>query len=64
MEYGRAAQAQQTGRDLKFNLGGTSSPFELALEFGSCESLLLRVSRTGRVERLDIGYVPQVPTRY
>ena len=62
MEYGRAAQAQQTGIDLRFDLGGTTSPFELPLEFGSCESLLLRVSRTGRVERLDIGFAPPIPT--
>jgi hypothetical protein len=58
LEYGRAALAQQTRRDLKFNLGGSTPTFELSLEFGQCESILLRVSRTGRVERLDAGYVP------
>jgi hypothetical protein len=56
MEYGRAAKAQRTGRDLKFNLGGGTPPFELAVEFGPGESLLLRMSRAGRVERLDLGY--------
>jgi hypothetical protein len=55
MEYGRAAQAGRTGMDLKFNLGGGIPPFVLPLEFGSGESLLLRASRTGRVERLDVG---------
>ncbi len=58
MEYGRAAKAEQTRRDLKFNLGGTASPLRLTLDFGRSESLLLRVSRTGRVERLDLGYTP------
>jgi hypothetical protein len=58
MAYGRAARAQQTGRDLKFNLGGGVPAFELPIEFGPGESVLLRVSRTGRVERLDAGYVP------
>jgi hypothetical protein len=61
LEYGRAARAGRTGRDLKFNLGGSAPAFELAVEFGFCESLLLRVSRTGRVERLDTGYEPPVP---
>lgn len=56
MEYGHSARAGQTRRDLRFNLGGTTPPFQLAIEFGQCESLLLRVSRTGRVERLDLGY--------
>jgi len=55
LEYGRAARAQQTGRNLKFNLGEGAPSFELPTEFGPRESLLLRVSRTGRVERLDAG---------
>ena len=61
MKYGQAAQAGQTGRDLKFNLGGSTPAFELPLEFGPGESLLLRVSRTGRVERLDTGFAPPIP---
>jgi hypothetical protein len=61
MKYGRAAQAVRTGRDLRFNLGGTTPAFDLPIEFGPCESLLLRASRTGRVERLDLGYVPPRP---
>jgi len=61
LEYGRAAQAGQTGRDLRFNVGGSTPAFELSLKFGQCESLLLRVSRTGRVERLDLGYMPPAP---
>jgi hypothetical protein len=54
MEYGQAAKAGQVRRDVRFNLSG-SEPFFLSLDFGPCESLLLRVSRTGRVERLDLG---------
>jgi hypothetical protein len=61
MEYGRAAQAQPTGRDLKFDLGGGTPPFQLPIEFGPGESPLLRVSRTGRVERLELGYVVPPP---
>jgi hypothetical protein len=61
MEYRRAAQAGRTGRDVRFSLGGSAPAFELAVEFGPCESLLLRVSRTGRGERLDGGYEPPVP---
>jgi hypothetical protein len=56
LEYGRAARAQPTSRDLKFNLGGGTPPFQLPIEFGPGESLLLRMSRTGRVERFDLGY--------
>jgi hypothetical protein len=63
MKYGQAAQAGPTGRDLKFNLGGSASAFELSIEFEPCESLLLRVLRTGRVERLVTGYAPPVPVR-
>jgi len=55
MEYGRA-RAQPTGRDLEFNSGGGTPPFKLPIEFGTGESVLLRASRTGRVERLDLGY--------
>ena len=63
MEYGHAARAVRTSRQLKFSLGGSTSAFELPLEFGPCESQFLRVSRTGRVERLDTGYAPPVPVR-
>ncbi len=63
MRYGQAAAAGRTSRDLKFNLGGSASAFELSTEFESCESLLLRVSRTGRVERLVTGYAPPVSIR-
>ena len=62
MKYGQAAQAGQTRRDLKFNLGGSTPAFGLPFEFGPGESLLLRVSRTGRVERLDTGFAPPIPT--
>ena len=61
LEYGRAAHAWRTGRDLKFNLGGSAPAFRLTVEFGPGESLLLRVSRTGRVERLAAGYDPPDP---
>jgi hypothetical protein len=61
MEYGRAAQAQPTGRDLKFDLGGGTPPFQLPIEFGPGESPLLRVAWTGRVERLELGYVVPPP---
>jgi hypothetical protein len=61
MEYGRAAQAGRAGRDLKLNLGGGTPPFVLPIKFGPGESLLLRASRTGRVERLDLGYVAPPP---
>jgi hypothetical protein len=46
---------------VKFNLGGSASAFQLPLHFEPCQSLLLRVSKTGRVERLDAGYVPPTP---
>jgi hypothetical protein len=55
MEYGLAARAGRMGRDLRFSLGGNAPAFELPVEFGPGESLLLRVSRTSRVERLDVG---------
>jgi hypothetical protein len=61
LEYGRAALAQQTRRDLKLNLGGGTLSFDLPIQFGPGESLLLRVSRTGRVERLELGYVAPPP---
>lgn len=61
MEYGRAGQAGRTGRDLRFNLGSSAPAFGLPVEFVLGESLLLRVSQTGRVERLDAGYAPPVP---
>jgi len=61
MKHGQAAQAGQTGRDLKFNLGDSSPAFELSVEFGQFESVLLRASRTGRVERLDLNYTPSFP---
>jgi hypothetical protein len=60
MGYGRAAAAKQTRRDVRFSLSGSES-FRLSLDFGPCESLLLRVSRTGRVERLDLGYPAPIP---
>jgi hypothetical protein len=63
MGYCQAAQAGRTGRDLRFNLGGSAPAFELPVEFGPGESLLLRVSPTGRVERLDVGYAPPVPIK-
>ena len=62
MEYGQSAHAGRTGRDLKFNLGDRAEAFTLPLEFGPCESLLLRVSRTGRIDRLDVGCAPLLPT--
>jgi len=60
MKYGQAASAAPSRRDVRFNLSGSES-FRLSLDFGQCESLLLRVSRTGRVERLDLGYAPPIP---
>ncbi len=56
LEYGQAARARPTGRDLQFNPGGGTPSFRLPIEFGPGESLLLRVARTGRVERLDAGH--------
>ncbi len=58
LKYGQAALAGSVRRDVRFNLGGSTSAFELPLQFEPCQSLLLRVSRTGRVEQLDIGYAP------
>ena len=58
LKYGQAALAGSVRRDVRFNLGGSTSAFELSLQFEPCQSLLLRVSRTGRVEQLDIGYAP------
>ena len=59
--YRQSARAQRVRRDLKFNLGSSANVFDLSIEFGPCESVLLRVSRSGRVERLDLGYVPPTP---
>ncbi len=61
MRYGQAALAGSIRRDVRFNLGGGASAFELPLHFEPCQSLLLRVTKTGRVEQLDIGYVPPEP---
>ena len=58
LKYGQAALAGSIKRDVRFNLGGSASAFELPLEFEPCQSLLLRVTKTGRVEQLDIGYAP------
>ncbi|MBN2464632.1 hypothetical protein JXD38_03280 [candidate division WOR-3 bacterium] len=60
MEHGQAANAGQVRRDVTFSISGIDS-FRLSLDFGPCESLLLRVSRTGRVERLDLCYAPPIP---
>jgi hypothetical protein len=61
MKYGQAALAGSVRRDVRFSLGGSVSAFELPLEFAPCQSLLLRVSRSGRVEQLDISYFPPRP---
>ena len=61
MEYGQAAKSESTRREVKFNLGGGVQPFWLPLEFEPFQSLLLRVSRSGRVEKLDISYSPPRP---
>ncbi|MCX6843341.1 MAG: glycosyl hydrolase [candidate division WOR-3 bacterium] len=58
MMYGQAALAGSVRRDVRFNLGGSASAFELPLQFEPRQSLLLHVTKTGRVEQLDIGYVP------
>jgi hypothetical protein len=60
MAYGSAASAGPARRDVRFSLSGSES-FRLALDFGPGESLLLRVSRTGRVERLDLGWAAPIP---
>ena len=60
MRYGQAAAAGPTQREVRFSLGGSAELFRLPLDFGPGESLLLRVSRTGRVERLNLGYTSVV----
>jgi hypothetical protein len=62
MRYGQSTVAGSVRRDVRFNLGSSASAFELPLQFEPCQSLLLRVSRTGRVEQLDIGYAPPMPS--
>ena len=58
MKYGRAALAGSTRRQIRFGTGGPELGLELVLEFLPQQSLLLRVSKTGRVEQLDISYIP------
>jgi hypothetical protein len=61
MKYGQSVQAGQTRRAVKLNYGDSVSEVELALDFASCQSLLVRVSRSGAVEQLHIGYAPPTP---
>ena len=58
MRYAQSAQAVPTRREVRLNCGGSVSELELVLEFERYQSLLLRVSKTGRVEQLDISYIP------
>jgi hypothetical protein len=57
-KYGQSAQAGQTRRIVKLNYGDSVFEVELALEFAPCQSPLVRVSKSGTVERLGINYAP------
>jgi hypothetical protein len=61
MKYGQSLEAGRTGRAVRLGLGGLELGLELVLEFPARQSLLLRVSRSGRVEQLDITYDPPEP---
>jgi hypothetical protein len=61
MKYGQSAQAGQTRRTVKLSYGSLASELELVLEFARYQSLLVRVSKSGTVEQLDIGYRPPEP---
>jgi hypothetical protein len=60
MRYGQSAEAGATERRVTLNLG--NSPTELTLRFPARGSLTYRVSASGSIEPIDLGYIPPPPT--
>jgi len=58
MRYGQASEAGPEQRRVRLNIGGKTR--DLELRFKPNQSILLRISRTGAVEPLDITYAPAV----